>query len=298
MTGETTEDSKVKKIRIVSPAKSIHPEILDHAKFWLIDQGFDVEIAPNATGEHHYFSGTDANRLKDFQDALDDGSLDAILCARGGYGSVRIVDQLNYSKFVKHPKLILGYSDVTVFHNRMNQMGFPSGHTTAPLNFRENTVEALTSLCKLIKGEERHYIFDRHDLNKEGEVSAEVVGGNLSIVASLVGTNDDLNMNGKILFLEEVGEAIYAIDRMFYTLKKSGKLRQLAGLMIGGMTGLKDSAVPFGWTVEEVIADHVKDCDYPLCFNFPAGHVDDNRAIILGEKARLIVGPEGSSFTQ
>ena len=292
------EVSVVKNIKIVSPAKSIDLSIVEKAVKLLSDRGYKLSVSDKAIGTHNYFSATDKDRLDDFQQALDDPEVDVILCARGGYGSVRIIDRLDFTKFELRPKLILGYSDITVFHNRMNNMGYVSGHTTAPLNFTENTPEALESLYCLIEGKKNRYEISADPLNKKGQVNAPVVGGNLSIITSLVGTNDDINMEGKILFVEEVGEAIYAIDRMFYTLEKAGKLKGLAGLIIGGMSGLKDSAVPFGQTVEEVIAAHVERFGYPVCFNFPAGHIDDNRAILLNAVALLDVQDTKVIFEQ
>lgn len=286
------------KIRIVSPAKSIDQNLIDNAKNWLTEQGFEVEVAPHAGGTFHYFSGTDDERLQDLQEALDDESLDAILCSRGGYGTVRIIDKLDFSKFKKKPKLVVGYSDITVLHNRIRNLGKESVHATAPLNFEQNSEEALQSLANVLNGEQNLYEIKPHKLNHFGEAEAEVVGGNLSIITSLIGTNDDIDTKGKLLFIEDLGEAIYALDRMMWSLKKAGKLKGLAGLIIGGMTETKDSEVPFGKTAEEVIADAVADNDYPVCFNFPAGHLDDNRAVVLGRKAKLSIHPLGVSFTQ
>jgi muramoyltetrapeptide carboxypeptidase len=192
----------------------------------------------------------------------------------------------------------MGYSDVTVLHNRLNRLGYESVHSSAPLNFLENTEESLNSIFHILENKGNEYKIAQHQMNIEGEANAEVVGGNLAIIASLVGTNDDLDTANKILFIEDIGEAIYAVDRMMWTLKKSNKLASLAGLIVGGMTGTKDSEVPFGKTVEEVICDAVKEYNFPLCFNFPAGHIDDNRAIILGRKAKLSVNTSGSSFKQ
>ena len=287
----------MKKIRIVSPAKSISKGQIDFAQNWLTEAQFEVEVGRYAKGENNYFSGTDAERLSDMQEALNSDA-DFILCARGGYGSVRIIDQLDWSKFFQKPKLICGYSDITVFHNRMNKMGFPSLHCTAPLNFGENTEDALKSLTTAFVGGLNNYEIESHQLNRIGEVEAEVVGGNLAIISTLCGTDDDINTKGKILFIEYVGEAVYAIDRMMWQLKKAGKLTDLAGLIVGGMTDMKDSAVPFGKSVEEVIVESVSEFDFPVCFNFPAGHIDDNRTILLGAKARLSVNESDLSFTQ
>lgn len=287
----------MKKIRIVSPAKSIEKRHVLYAQSWLEQKDFDVSIGKNALGEYNYFSGTDEQRLDDFQDAID-SDVDVILCARGGYGSVRIVDQIDWTNFYKKPKLICGYSDVTVFHNRINKMGFSSIHSTAPLNFEENSAESLDSLINLISGKLNDFKIEHHELNKMGQTEAEVVGGNLAILSTLSGTDDDLNTENKILFIEDIGEAVYSIDRMMWQLKKSGKLAKIKGLIVGGLTAMKDSAVPFGNTAEEVIADAVKSYEYPVCFNFPAGHVNDNRAILFGKLARLDVQNEFSNFTQ
>ena len=260
-------------------------------------KGFTVSFGDHVLGEYHYFSGTDAQRLSDFQNAID-SDVDIILCSRGGYGSVRIIDLIDWSNFFKKPKLICGYSDITVLHNRINKMAFSSAHCTAPLNFEENTSESLNSLVNLFKGKMNDYVIPSHDLNRKGLAEAEIVGGNLSIISTLCGTDDDLQTEDKILFIEDIGEAVYAIDRIMWQLKKSGKLSGLKGLVVGGMTGMKDSASPFGKSVEEVIKDAVEEYSYPVCFDFPAGHIKDNRAILFGSNARLNVNDSSSSFTQ
>lgn len=289
----------MEKIRIVSPAKQIAPKLLEAASDFLKKRGFEVEIAPHAGGEHNYFSGTIEERLSDFQAALDDSELDIILCARGGYGSVQLIDQLDFSKFVKRPKLIVGYSDITVFHNHIHaNYNLPTVHATAPLNFAENTTEALESLINVFNGVSNTYVVPKHELNIQGEVEGILVGGNLAILHALIGTNSDIDYTGKILFIEDVGEAIYALDRMFYALKKSGKLDQISGLIVGGLTAMKDSEKPFGRTAEEVIHDHIKNQDIPVCFNFPAGHIDDNRALLLGKKVKLVVDTDSTKFFQ
>ena len=289
----------MKRIRIVSPAKHIDPTLLSKAATYLHECGLEVEIGEYASGEYHYFSGTIEERKSDFQAALDDEKLDVILCARGGYGSLQLVDDLDYSQFLKHPKLIIGYSDITVFHNHINaHYHLPTVHATAPLNFEENSKEALASLVNVINGNPNEYRIEPSPLNLGGEVEAVLVGGNLAILYALIGTDSDIDYTGKILFIEEIGEAIYALDRMFYALKKSGKLNEIAGLIVGGLTAMKDSEKPFGLTAEEVIYTHVKDLGIPVCFNFPAGHIDDNRAIILGKKAELSVQLNQVKFIQ
>lgn len=289
----------MKKIHITAPAKVIDKACIDFAVDFFQKNGFEVSLAKHVLGQHHYFSGTDAERLADFQTALDDDSLDFILCARGGYGSVRIIDDLDFTKFLKKPKLIIGFSDITVFHNHIHtHFNIPTLHASVPLNFQSNTPEALQSLVNVLNGKPNKYEIASSKHNRLGEVKAVVVGGNLSIVYSLIGTNSDLNTDGKILFMEDIGEHVYAIDRILYSLKKSGKLQKLAGLIVGGMTNIKDTEIPFGKNVEEVISEIVSPYDFPVCFNFPAGHIDDNRAIILGSMCVLKISEDAVQFEQ
>lgn len=289
----------MKKIRIVSPAKYIDQLPVDFATDFLVEKGFDVEIGTYALGQDHYFSGTIEERLSDFQFALDDPSVDIILCSRGGYGAVQLIDRLDFSAFLESPKLIVGYSDITVFHNHINSnFNLSTVHATGPLNFAENTAAALESLINVFKGLPNVYEIDPHTLNQTGTVTAPLTGGNLAIIYSLLGTNSDADFRGKILFIEEIGEAIYAIDRMFYALKKAGKLDQITGLMVGGLTHIKDSEIPYGLSVDEVIKRHVASLNIPVCFNFPAGHINDNRALIMGKKATLSVQTDRVTFEQ
>lgn len=288
----------MKHIHILSPAKSISPDIIDSALAFLVSEGFKVTIGEHAKGSFHYFSADVESRKSDFQRALDDPAIDVILCSRGGYGCVQFIDQLDWSGFIKHPKYIAGYSDVTVFHNRMAKMGYPSIHGTAPLNFHENTAAALSSLVDALNARSIHHKWTPNELNKEGVVTAPVVGGNLAIIATLIGTNDELDLSGKILFIEEIGEAVYAVDRMIWQLKKSGQFEKLTGLIVGGMTAMKDSEIPFGKSVHQVIADHTNTLNIPLAFDFPAGHIDDNRALFLGKEVTLNVSSDRVIFRQ
>lgn len=288
-----------KRIHITSPAKTIESNFIHYAVEFLQTKGFEVSLARHALGKQNYFAGTDQERLADFQAALDDPSIDVILCSRGGYGSVRIIDGLNFESLKRHNKLIVGFSDITVFHNHVHgRLNLPTVHATVPLNFQSNTLASLDSLINVLEGRPNCYHISPFKLNRHGKVNAEVVGGNLSILYSLIGTNSDIDTSGKILFVEDVGEQLYAIDRMFYSLKKSGKLERLAGLIVGGMSNMKDTEIPFGKTVEEIIADHVAGYNYPVCFHFPAGHIDDNRALILGYEATLAVDEERVCFEQ
>lgn len=288
-----------KKIHIVSPAKTIERECVDFAVDFLTKNGFEVSLGKHVLGKNNYFAGTDAERLSDFQQALDDDSVDFILCARGGYGSVRIIDDLDFSHFVKKPKFIIGFSDITVFHSHIYQnFHLPTVHATVPLNFKSNTKEALDALLNVLNGQPNRYEIPVSPFNRDGLAEAEVVGGNLSIFHTLIGTPSDVVADGKILFIEDLFEPIYSIDRMMMALKRSGKLQNLAGLIVGGMTGIKDTEIPYGKTVEEVITEVVSPYKFPVCFNFPAGHIDDNRAVVLGMKARLQVAGNAVLFEQ
>jgi len=287
------------KVRIVSPAKSIEKEHIDFSVKFLKENNFDVEISANCLGEYHYFSGTDEERISDFQNALDDDSVDVILCARGGYGCIRIIDRLDFTKFLLNPKLIVGFSDVTVFHNHVHSnFNLPTVHATMPLNLSSNSYESLQSLVNVINGGKVNYKLASNPDNKCGEVKADVVGGNLAIIYALIGTNSDINLDDKILFIEDVGEYVYAIDRMMWALQKSNKLAKLAGVIVGGMTNVIDTDTSFGKSVEEVILERVYDLSVPVCFDFPAGHINDNRAITFGKEAKLVVSEDGVVFEQ
>jgi len=285
-------------VRIVSPAKAIDADLLTNAKNELEQHGYRVIIGQHATGRWNYFSGTDEERKADMQEALDDIECKAILCARGGYGSVRIVDRLNWAGFLRNPKWIIGFSDITVFHHRIQRFGLPSVHATMPLNFKENTPEALDSIFTAIEGGTNHYRFQTESFSKKGEAEGRVIGGNLSIVYSLLGTDDRLSYDGVILFIEDLSEQLYAFDRMWHSIEKAGILDQISGLIIGGMTGFKDTDPPTGLSIENIIMDKMSYRNIPVCFGFPAGHINDNRAMVFGKTARLIVGEGKCEFIQ
>ncbi len=250
-------------------------------------------------GNENQFSGSDEDRTADMQDMLDDLKVDAILCARGGYGTVRIVDKLDFTEFNKKPKWLCGYSDVTVLHSHINQnLGVCSIHSTMPINMKgiSSEHEAFNSLMLALTGGSLHYEFDSNQLNRQGSMEGEVVGGNLSILYSILGSASDIDTKGKILFLEDLDEYLYHIDRMMVNLKRNGKLTALKGLLVGGMSDMNDNTIPFGKTAIEIIREVVEDYDYPVAFNFPAGHIDDNLAIVLGKKATIRVTDSGSEF--
>ena len=280
------------KIVIAAPARCVLREEMAIAIEWLKEQGFVPVYDDALFAQHHIFAGSDDFRAAVFQHYLDSEEIEAIWCARGGYGSIRIVDRLDFSKFLEHPKWLVGFSDITVFHGKLNRLGVPTLHASMPFYFANKTPEAKQSLYDALTGKPLQYAFSSHHLNRCGEAEAEVVGGNLSVLIGMMGSETFPETDGKILFIEEVDEYIYHIDRMMHCLKRAGKLDRLKGLIVGGLTQIKDNTHPFGMTAEQVIAEAVSEYDYPVCFGFPAGHWDDNKALYLGLSSRLIVTKE------
>jgi muramoyltetrapeptide carboxypeptidase len=279
-------------IGIVSPAKSIERSLVENAVCLLERQGYRIKLGAHVFDAEHRFAGSDKNRAADFQQMLDDKEVTMILCSRGGYGSVRILDTLNFDKFKRNPKWIAGYSDITVFHAHLNILGYESLHAEMPLNFPQSEPcdFAFSSLLKAAAGKQLSYEIEANTLNRAGRCEGDLTGGNLSLFLSLMGSRTELSTGGKILFLEEVGENLYRLDRMMMTMKRAGKLCDLAGLIIGGLNKMEDDEVKFGKSAEEIVAEVVLEYNYPVCFNFPAGHISDNRALILGRKVLLDIG--------
>ena len=281
------------KIAIIASARKISMSEVQSAIAILKSWGLEVVLGKNLFNTDNQFSGTDEERAADLQMALDDASVKAVISARGGYGTVRIIDKIDFSKFKKQPKWVIGYSDITVLHSHIHTFGIETLHATMPINFTKNE-EALETLRKNLFGEKLRYELESHPLNRNGFAEAEIVGGNLSLLYALTGSSSDIDTKGKILFIEDLDEYLYHIDRMMMNLKRSGKLNHLGGLVVGGMMDMKDNAIPFGKTAEEIIKDAVKEYDYPVCFNFPAGHIDRNLALVFGRKMKLDVGENGS----
>ncbi len=278
------------KVAVVAPAKKTNPTDLRDGIALLRSWGLQVEEATHLYSAHFQFAGTDTQRLSDFQQAISDPSVKAIFCARGGYGTLRILDAIDFSPLHQHPKWIVGYSDITAVHAHLStQYGLPSLHATMPLNMGNNSPEALQSLQKALWGESLSYRVESHPLSRVGKAEGILFGGNLSLIYAMQGSASLPNPEGKILFLEDVGEYLYHLDRMMISLKRSGLLRDLAGLVLGGFTQMQDNADPFGMTAEEIIRSHVENYAYPVCMGFPAGHIPDNRALIMGAPARLEV---------
>ncbi len=284
-------------IEILAPAKSIEKIRVDAAVKTLKAMGFRVRVSKYCLGSYNYFSGTISERLSDFQNAVDDDEVKAILCARGGYGCVQIVDKIQWANMLRNPKWIIGFSDVSVFHQKLWGMGIKSIHGTMPLNFSDNSVESLLTLKSALTTNSYSIKSKQTKHNKAGAAKAILIGGNLSILYSLLGTDDHVDYNNSILFIEDLSEPIYHLDRMLYALSKAGVLARIKGLVVGGMTDMTDTAVPFGMVYEEVILSHFEYRNIPICFNFPAGHINDNRAIIIGSEAELNVSSTGSELS-
>ena len=278
------------RIAIVSPARKISPAEVEPAIRVFESWGLEVVLGDYLYAATNQFAGTDNERRSDLQQMLDDVTVRAIISSRGGYGSVRIVDQLDFKGFNENPKWIVGYSDATVFHSHIHsRFEIETLHATMPVNFSGKSLNdpSLISLKKALFGEPLNYQFPSHPLNRSGTAKGQIVGGNLSILYSLIGSPSDIDTSGKILFIEDLDEYLYHIDRMMMNLKRTGKLDRLAGLIVGGMTEMNDNEVPYGKNALEIIREAVEECDYPLCFNFPAGHNADNQALILGRNASL-----------
>lgn len=284
-------------IYLLSTARKISLEELQPAIQTFENWGLKVVIGKTIGKEFRQFAGTDSERKEDFQFALNDTSIKAIICTRGGYGTVRMMDDLNYDEFMKHPKWVVGFSDVTFLHTDIsNNLGIQTLHAVMPFSFSKATPEAIETLRKELFGIKNEFEIAPHELNHIGNAEGILIGGNLSILYSITGTKSGINTSGKILFLEDLDEYLYHIDRMMMNLKRSGKLNDLAGLVIGSFTEMKDNKVAFGCTAYDIIAEHVAEFNYPVCYNFPAGHIEDNRALVIGRKYSLQVKSDSTKL--
>jgi muramoyltetrapeptide carboxypeptidase len=283
-------------IYITAPAKAIEESVVLEAKKTLETWGLNVRVAPHCLGRAAYFSGTDAERLADFQHGLDDPSIKAILCARGGYGCVRIVEELDWTAFQQNPKWIVGFSDVTVFHQKINQLGVESIHGIMPLGFTEGSMEAKETLHKALFGESIILEASPVKENCMGTAKGSLIGGNMTIIYSLIGTELSYTFKNKILFIEDIGEHIYKVDRMLHAFKLAGIFNQISGLILGGFTEMEDTDVPFGKTIEELISEQVVNLDIPVAFNVPIGHISDNQAVVVGRSVVLMVTEEKTTL--
>lgn len=273
-------------VAIVATARKNIEDNLQPAISWLKNWGLEVKIGKTIGLDSNQLAGTDEQRAADFQAMLDNPNIKAIWCVRGGYGTVRMIDLLDWTKFKQSPKWIIGFSDVTVLHSHLNTMGYASIHGIMPVSTKA-TEEAKESLRKSLFGEHLEYTVPCDQMNRYGVASGELVGGNLSILYSLFGSVSSIDCTDKILFIEDLDEYLYHIDRMMMNLKRNGCLENLKGIIVGGMTKMKDNEIPWGKNALEIIQDITKEYNIPIIYNFPAGHLADNHTLIFGKKIKL-----------
>ncbi len=280
-------------VAIVATARKNIEDNLKPAISWLKKWGLEVVIGSTIGLDKDQLAGTDEQRAADFQKQLDNPNIKAIWCVRGGYGTVRMIDLLDFTKFKQSPKWIVGFSDVTVLHSHLNSMGFASIHGIMPVSSKASE-EAKETLRKALFGKHLEYTVRSEFMNKYGTAKGQLVGGNLSILYSLFGSPSAIDCSDKILFIEDLDEYLYHIDRMMMNLKRNGCLENLKGIIVGGMTKMKDNEIPWGKNALEIIQDVTKNYNIPILYNFPAGHMADNRALIFGKEVTIEVNDLGS----
>ena len=287
--------SKGDRIAIVSTARKVSEAEIRPCVKTLTSWGLEVVLGANLYKEQNQFAGSDEERTLDMQSMFDDPSIKAIICARGGYGTVRIIELLDFTGFIANPKWLIGFSDVTVLHSHIHaNHSIATLHAPMAINFVDG--ESLEDLRKALFGEELSYSFSSVPSNRNGTCNGEIIGGNLSLLYSLMATESQMNTDGKILFIEDLDEYLYHIDRMMQNLKRTGFLKTLAGLLIGGMTDMNDNEIPFGKTAQEIIAETIGKYHYPVAFGFPAGHMKKNSPLILGARGELFVDDSGCNL--
>ncbi|KGO90326.1 S66 peptidase family protein [Flavobacterium suncheonense] len=276
-------------VGIVCTARKFFPEEAQAAIDLLKSWGLEAKLGKTIGLDSCQLGGTDKERTADLQEMLDDDNIKAIWCARGGYGTVRIIDSLDFSKFKKHPKWIMGFSDVTVLHSHLNTLGIASIHSIMPFTVPKAPEEVKETLRKALFGEKIRYEIESKGYEFQGKAKGQLVGGNLSILYSLLGSQSSLDTKGKILFIEDLDEYLYHIDRMMQNLKRNGYFENLKGLIVGSMTDMHDNEIPFGQNEVGIISEIAKDYKIPVCFYFPSGHQKDNRTLILGKEVEFEV---------
>jgi muramoyltetrapeptide carboxypeptidase len=279
------------KVAIVALASKLNPDDIQPAiQYMQSEWGLEVVVGESVSASYFGFAGTDEIRARDFQKMLDDTSIKAIFSARGGYGSSRIIDSIDFTVFRQNPKWIIGFSDITAVHSHIQSLGFQSLHAPMPKTFMKDDY-SLKTLQTFLFGNGMSYEIGGDSLDKAGWAEGQITGGNLCLLAHLIGSPSDISWDGKILFIEDIGEYLYNIDRMMIQLKRAGKLRNLKGLIAGSFTDSKENDEPFGKTPYEIIAEHVSEYDYPVGYGLPTGHYIANWAIPCGRIARLEVSP-------
>jgi muramoyltetrapeptide carboxypeptidase len=282
--------SKGDKVAVIATAKNFNAAALEIPLQVLSGWGLNVVTGKHLYKHHHQFAGTDKERAEDLQQALDSDEIKAIFCARGGYGTSRIIDQIDFSAFLKTPKWVVGFSDLTVLHCHLNGLGIETIHGLMPVQFgKKEYNHSLQRLQQVLFGEKLSYEIGLHPFNRDGISQNPIVGGNLTILHTIINTPSDLNYDHHILFIEDVGEHLYHLDRMMVHFKRAGMLSKLKGLIVGHFNDMKDSTIPFGKSAYEIIAESVKEYAFPVCFGFPAGHAADNLPVICGRCVMLEV---------
>ncbi len=287
-------------VAIVAPSgvlKNRNDEV-NRAKKLLESWQLHVVLGKHVYSKDDHFAGTDQERCEDFQNALDDPKIKAIWSARGGYGTVRILDKLDYTKFLNQPKWIIGYSDITALHNQIHNLGVESLHAIMCVSLPEDLSKIEKSILTFkntIFGQSLSYTLKGSQYNKKGVASGALVGGNLTMLHTMLGSKESIDTSGKILFIEEIGEYKYHIDRMLQSLKRAGYFENCKGVVVGDMSKLRKNTTLWGTSVEQLILDALSEYDFPIAFNMPAGHEKDNRALILGRTIQLTVNNEKST---
>jgi muramoyltetrapeptide carboxypeptidase len=281
------------KVAIISTAKRTEPHEVNDALAVLQSWGLEPVIGSNAFASYGFLAGTDEQRLADLQQALDNPSIKAIFFTKGGYGTLRIIDALDWSGFKQNPKWLVGYSDITLLHSHVHNFTVQSLHAVMLQGYAGSTPESIETIRMALFGEGLSYEVDADPHNRAGEpVEGELVGGNLSMLYAIVGSESDMDTSGKILFIEDIDEYLYHYDRMLVSLKRAGKLAHVKAVIVGAMIDIKESTIPFGMTWQQITLQHF---NCPVYFNFPTGHVRDNRALILGSVVMII--PQTSKIT-
>ena len=276
------------EVIIIAPARKVDKKLLTFSLQLLKKWGLVPLLSKNLMQDNGIFAGSKILRHQDFQWALDQPSAKAIWCFRGGYGTTQIIEEINPARFLKNPKWIIGFSDITNFHCFSNIiLNTASLHATMPINTQSNTYYTLNSLKNFLINQKISYKIKSNKENKLGEVEATLIGGNLSVLCATLGTNYQPDFENKILFIEDIDEYLYKIDRMIWQLKYAGIFHQIAGLIIGHFTNIKDNSISFGKSLEEIILEKVNEFNFPVIFDFPAGHENENLSIPFGMKLKL-----------
>jgi len=283
-------------IGIIAPARHIAENEISGFLELVVSWGLKYKTSKHVFGKYFQYSGTDRERAYDFQQMLDDPEIKALICVRGGYGSIRILRYIDFSSMQKSPKWLVGFSDITVLHSYINKFtGIESLHALMPLNYKSGESDmAVDSLRTALFGRRLSYMVTSNTFNRNGLVKAELIGGNLSLLYSMNGTNFFPDMKNKILFIEDVDEYMYHIDRMMQNLLHSGVFGRIKGLIVGSFTDIKDNDIPFGMNIYQIIRSTVEQFDFPVCFDFPAGHISSNMTLIFGREVQLNVREEGA----